>query len=103
MSLPDILSTDTNLRSTDRVLKLKVKDNTKPKSSMGTVDPSLFSGGHDLHLKMDMQTNLWSFRYSNNAILPEALAGQFTTFSKGYDQAVQYFERRNVEIAEVVD
>jgi hypothetical protein len=103
MNLPDILSAETNLRATDRILKLKVKDNSKPKTSTGTVDHRLFSGGHDLHLKMDMQTNLWSFHYSNNALLPEALKGQFTTFGKGYDQAAQYFERRNIEITEVKD
>lgn len=94
---------ETNLRSHDRVLKLEVIDGKKAKSSTGLLDPRLFTGDQNIHLIMDIQTNLWSFRYSNNGLLPEPLKGQFTSFSKGYDHARNYFEKRNVKITEVID
>lgn len=91
-----------NIRATDRILKLMAIDG-KPKDYAGNVDRSLFTGKQNLHVKMDPQTNLWSFRYSSNALLPEALQGQFTSFSKAYDFAEGYFLRRNVAITEVKD
>lgn len=93
--------TETNAANIDRVLRLAVKDGTKPKSSTGLVDTKLFSGETELHLTMDPQTNLWSFRYSTNAPVPQPLQGQFTTFSKGYDHATMYFDKRNIKITEV--
>lgn len=101
--IPDIIDNETNLRNLDRILRLEVEDNKKPKSTLGTVDTRLFTGGQELHLKMDIQSNLWSFRYSNNGILPDPLKGVFTTFKKGYDVAKDYYARRNVRIAEVLD
>jgi hypothetical protein len=94
---------ETNMRSTDRILKLEVIDGTKAKRSTGIVDPNLFTGKQDIHLKMDPETNLWSFQYSNQGLLPPPLKGQFTTFSKGYDHAARYFEKRNIRIVEVKD
>lgn len=92
-----------NLRSFDRILKLEVQDKKLAKSSTGVVDTRLFSGGQELHLTMDIQTNLWSFRYSNNGLLPQPLQGHFTSFTKGYEHAKNYFDKRNVRIAEVKD
>ena len=104
MVLSDMSSgPENNLRSFDRILKLEVMDNKKAKASTGLVDTRLFSGGQDLHLSMDIQTNLWSFRYSNNGLLPDPLKGQFTSFTKGYDLAKSYFEKRNIKITEVKD
>jgi hypothetical protein len=92
-----------NLRATDRILTLSVKDGKEAKGSTGLVDRRLFTGDQQLHLSMNEQTGLWSFRYSKNALLPEPLQGTFTSFSKGYQQAEQYFDKRNVRITEVKD
>ena len=92
-----------NMKSTDRVLKLAVIDGKAAKSSTGLVDTRIFTGKQDLHVKMDISSNLWSFQYSNNGLLPDALKGQFTSFSKAYDFAEGYFKRRNIEITEVID
>ena len=91
------------MRSTDRVLKLAVIDGKQAKSSTGLVDTRIFTGKQDLHVIMDVQSNLWSFQYSNNGLLPDALKGRFTSFSKAYDFAEGYFKRRNIAITEVID
>lgn len=104
-ALTDHFSTipETNMRSTDRVITLEIIDGKLPKSSTGLTDTRLFTGEQKLHLKMDPQTTLWQFQYSNNGLLPEALKGRFTTFGKGYDFAETYFKKRNVKITEVID
>jgi hypothetical protein len=94
---------ETNLRSLDRILSLAVIDNKLAKSSTGLTDSRLFTGKQQLHITMDPQTNLWSFRYTQNALLPEGLQGQFTSFTKAYDHAASYFLRRNIRITEVKD
>lgn len=93
----------TNARSSDRILRLEVIDGTKPKSSTGNVDTRLFDGGQDLHCKMDPQSTLWYFQYSQNGVLPEAMRGRFTNFKSAFKHAEDYFLRRNVKIAEVKD
>ena len=92
-----------NMRDTDRILSLSVIEGTSAKNSTGFVDKRLFTGEHQLHCMMDLQSSLWSFRYSGNALLPEALQGTFTSFSKAYNHAEQYFLKRNVRISEVKD
>lgn len=94
---------ETNIRSFDRILSLSVIDNKAPKATTGLIDRRLFSGEQQLHLAMDIQTNLWSFRYSSNTPLPEPLQGHFTSFTKGFEHAKNYFNKRNVEITEVKD
>jgi len=86
-------------QAVDRVLTLTVIDGKKAKDPTGTVDTRLFDGKQTLHLKMDPQTSLWYFQYGQNGLLPEALKGYFTAFSKGYDFAESYFKKRNVQIA----
>lgn len=94
---------ETNLRALDRVLSLKTVDGKQPKNSTGMIDPRLFTGDQQLHLIMDSNSGLWSFRYSKNALLPEPLQGTFTSFKKGYEQAEQYYLKRNVQIVEIKD
>lgn len=94
---------ENNIRSHDRILSLAIIDGKMGKNSAGLTDNRLFTGKQQLHVVMDVQTNLWSFRYSANALLPEGLQGQFTSFSKAYDHAASYFARRNVRITEVKD
>jgi len=91
------------MRNTDRVLSLAVIDGKAAKNSTGLVDTRLFTGEQQLHCSMDLQTNLWSFRYSANALLPEPLQGTFTSFLKAYAHAELYFKKRNVRITEVKD
>ena len=97
------LETITQVRSTDRVLALSPIDNKAPKSSTGLLDPRLFTGEQKLHVKMDPQTCLWYFQYSNNGLLPEALKGRYTGFRAAIKFAEAYFATRNVKITQVFD
>jgi|SRR5882762_2494806 len=95
--------TSGKMRELDRVFSLAVLDDKAAKNSIGNVDKRLFTGEQQFHCTMDPQSNLWTFRYSANALLPEALQGTFTSFSKAYNHAEQYFLKRNVRITEVKD
>lgn len=103
MNLPDVISDEGNLRATDRILALEVIDGKAAKSSTGLLDTRLFTGKQKLHLKMDLQSGLWSFQYDSNGVLPEALQGRFTSFSKGLEHAEMYFAKRNVRVTEIID
>lgn len=92
-----------NLRSSDRILKLEVMDGKKPLSSLGNVDTRLFTEGQNLHLKMEPETCLWYFQYSQNGLLPEALKGKFTSAKAGVKHAEDYYVKRNVRITKIVD
>lgn len=94
---------DSNIRSSDRVLNVEQIDGKAPRSSTGMVDPRLFTGEQKLHLKMDPQTCLWYFQYSNNGQLPEPLKGRFTGFKPGLKFAEEYFKKRNIKITQVKD
>jgi len=94
---------ETNIRSKDRILSLSVIDGTLPKSSTGQTDTRLFTGGQQLHLKMDPQSSLWYFQYSNNGLLPGGLTGRYTGFKAGIKAAEDYFRKRNVKVTEVKD
>lgn len=93
----------TNVRSTDRILTLEVIDGKQPMSSTGLVDNRLFTGAQQLHLKMDPQTCLWYFQYSNTGLLPEALKGVYTGFRPAIKFAENYFKSRNIRIKEIKD
>ena len=98
-----MIDTETNIRSTDRILSLSVIDGTLPKSSTGQTDTRLFTGEQKLHLKMDPQTCLWYFQYSSNGLLPSGLQGRYTGFKAGIKHAEDYFRKRNVKITEIKD
>lgn len=94
---------ESNIRSSDRILKLEVIDGKKPLSVLGNVDTRLFSGGQDLHCKMDPDTTLWYFQYSQNGILPDALKGRYTGFKAALKHAEDYYVRRNVRVSQIRD
>jgi hypothetical protein len=99
----DYTQDDEKMRSFDRVLSLAPMEGKTAKSAAGNVDSRLFTGEQTLHCKMDLQTNLWSFQYGQNGLLPGGLAGDFTSFAKALQHAELYFHRRNVKVAEVKD
>lgn len=84
----------------NRVLSLKIKDGTKPKSSTGLVDTSLFSGGNSLHAIQD--AGLWTLKYAKGAT-PPLFRQKFTNFNSLLKWTTNYFALRNIEIKEVFD
>lgn len=89
-------------RNSDVILVLKVLPGKKPISTIGLLDPRLFSGENKLHAIMDPQHSLWYFKY-DAGILPEPLRQRFTSFTKIIDYAKSYFARRNIQIVEIID
>lgn len=90
------------IRKTDRILVLKIMDGKKPKSSTGSVDPRTFSGENRLHAIQDVSSRLWKLKYDFGG-LPEVLKQEFTRFDMLYTFAKGYFQRRNLDIVEVID
>lgn len=95
--------TETNLRSADRLLVLEPIEGLTPKSTAGAPDARLFSGEQNIRLKMDPQTCLWYFQYSNNGILPGGLKGRFTGAKAAIKHAENYFHARNVRVSAIKD
>jgi hypothetical protein len=92
----------TKMHTNERELILQVIDKKAPLSSTGIVDKRLFTGDTRLFAKMDPHYSLWYFQYTQGAIPPE-LQQRWTTFDLAFKAAKAYFEKRNVEISEVID
>lgn len=84
----------------ERTLILEPIDNLAPKKNSGMVDVSLFTGGNKLFAKRDDQAGLWYFQYERG-VLPEPLKQRFTSFKILHKYAEEYFNKRNIRIAEV--
>lgn len=98
-----MISAESKMTTTDRVLKLEIIDGKKPTNSTGVIDPRLFKEGDDtnrLVAVMDPESCLWTLRYEKGAI-PSALRGSFTGFSAVKKFADQYFFHRNIKVTEV--
>jgi|SRR5882724_10138105 len=97
------VDTDTNIRSTDRILELSPIEGQTALSAAGLVDSRLFTGEQKLHIKMDPQSCLWYMQWEQNGILPGGLKGKFTGFKTAIKHAEDYFKKRNVRITQVRD
>lgn len=93
---------NTKMRSPDRVLMLRPAEGKTALSSKGMLDNRLFKGENKLHAIMDTQTCLWSLKYEIGG-LEAPLKQQWTSFNQLMKYLREYFNRRNVEITEVVD
>lgn len=99
--LMPLLPSEHNLKDS-RILVLKVKDGLAPKSSTGLIDRRLFTNENNLRAVMDTATSLWHFKYDSGIVEPK-LRGRWTSFSKLLEYAKNYFDKRNVEIVNVID
>lgn len=90
------------LVSNDRVFVLKAIEGESSRNGAGIVDKRLFTGSNRLHAIRDGQTSLWSLKY-DSGILPEPLKQSFTTFQKLREYVAGYFQRRGVQITEVLE
>lgn len=101
----ETVSPESKMRSPDRILELSIIDGTKPKDSLGMVDPRLLKDGPDknrIHIVMDTHSSLWSIRYEKGAV-PQPLQGQYTGFKQARDHCERYFASRNIKITDVKD
>lgn len=87
--------------STDIILKLR-PINGAPKTTAGNTDRRLFTGENNIHAKLDPQTCLWALEY-DHGILPGSFKQRFTSFTRLMTHVRVYFEKRNIEIYEIID
>jgi hypothetical protein len=89
------------MRSDDRILVLKPRDD-KPLTTTGLVDRRLFSGENKLHAKLDKHHHLW-YLQMDAGLLAEPLKQKWTSFQKLLEFVTGYFDRRNIDVTEVID
>lgn len=89
------------MTSPDRVLVLEPTEGKIGKNAQGIVDPSLFTGGNQLHAKMDMESCLWTLHYEKGSVPPVLNNQRFTSFSKAKKAAEEYFAKRNIQVTTV--
>lgn len=89
-------------RLTNRTLVIRPKEGRSPKSSTGLIDQRIFTGENNLHVIQDKSSNLWSFKYDSGG-LPEPLKERFSTFNNALVVAKSYFDKRDIQIVEVID
>jgi hypothetical protein len=92
----------TKMRNTDRVIILEPKEGSNTLDSKGMVDNRLFTGENKLHAVMDPINCQWSLKY-DSGVIPRPLSGKWTSFSKMVEHLTQYFNRRNINIKQIID
>lgn len=92
----------TKERSEDRILVLRQIEGQNTLSSSGLIDNRLFKGENRLHGVRNPIDNLWYMKYDTGGI-PDPLKQKFTSFADLYRLAKGYFEKRGIEIVEVID
>lgn len=88
-------------RSTDRVFVLEVMEGKTGKSAGGLLDNRLFTEENKLHAIQNPSSCLWYLKYEQG-IVPEPLRQQFTNFNALHKYVEGYFNKRNVNIKEVI-
>ena len=89
-------------KNNDRIIVLAPIEGQTVLSGLGQNDSRLFTGENKLHGVMDEQTSLWSLHFEHG-IVPGSFKQQFTTFNKLLDFVKTYYEKRNVQVVEVID
>lgn len=89
-------------RKTDIVIVLRPKEGKTAKNALMEVDNRLFTGKNNLHAIMDIQTCLWSLKF-DSGLLPPLLRQQYTSFTKLLIDVKNYYSRRDVVVAEIID
>lgn len=88
--------------SHDRILVLAPMDGLEPTNGAGMIDKRLFKGGNALHAIMDEEYGHWHVQFESG-IVPEALQMKWTSFPKLHAYVNQYYNKRNIEIKDVID
>lgn len=101
MTINFVPNTD-KMKSNHRELKLAPMPGQSTKDQSGMTDNRLFKGENKLYCTMDPQVSLWSFSYDKGQI-PLPLQSRWTTFASALKTAKDYFNKRNIEITEIVD
>lgn len=87
--------------SNEREIILQPKEGYNTLDSKGGIDNRLFKGTNKLHAILDTDVSLWHMKL-DAGLLPQPFQQRFTTFNKLLDFVKDYYEKRNVEIKEVI-
>lgn len=101
MTVNFVPNTD-KMHSNNRELKLSVIEGADPLNSKNSIDKRLFTGDNKLYAILNPQTALWNLQYDKGGV-PGPLQGTWTTFQMAFKEAKAYFNKRNVEITEIID
>jgi hypothetical protein len=91
-----------NTFSKDRTLKLKAMEGKKPETTSGTIDHRLFKNENNIHA-IRQETGLWTLRIEHGTLPPSLAHVQYTNFNLLKLAVEQYYNKRNIEIVEVID
>ena len=92
------------MKSDDRVLVLRPMEGKSALTTGGMTDNRLFKegGGNRLHAVRDPNTSLWKLYYDQGA-LPPKLQIRFTSFNKLMTYVNNYYHKRNLHVANIID
>lgn len=88
--------------SDDRLLVIRPIEGKKPLSSKGLVDPRVYEGKPTLHAVKDPLYDLWRLKSDTGAVV-EPLRQRWTTFKRLEKDVNDYFNKRGLEISEIID
>lgn len=71
------------------------------KDVTGVVDKNLFTGKNKLHAVLE-DNGLWSLHY-DSGMMNEQLRQRFTSLSMALRTVKEYFNKRNIDIKEVIE
>lgn len=100
--VPNRASERTKTQSDDRLLIIRPIDGKKPMSSTGLVDPRVYTGKPTLHAIKDPVYDLWKLKSEVGTVV-EPLRQKWTTFKRLERDVNDYFSKRGLHIAQVVD
>lgn len=87
--------------NSDRILVLERMPGKSILNTKGVTDNRLFTGDNKLHAIFNPDNSMWYLKFDAGH-LPEQFKQWFTSFSKLLSFARQYYEKRNVQIKEVI-
>lgn len=90
------------MHSDVRYIEAKPIEGKFTKSSGGLIDTRIFTGENKIIAERDPMTSFWTVRYEQGA-LPQAFRGSWTSFTRLMDYLKSYFEKRNIEVKEIID
>lgn len=87
--------------SNDREIILQPKEGFNTLDSKGGIDNRLFKGTNKLRAILDTDSSLWHLKL-DAGLLPAVFQQRYTTFDKVLAHVKDYYDKRNVEIKEVI-
>ena len=92
----------TKMKANDRIFVLEKMVGEHTLTPKGMIDNRLFSGENKLHAKLDPSNSQWFLQY-DSGLVPEPLRSRWTSFAKLKEYVTSYFNRRNINIKQIIE